>query len=362
MAGVESVSGGRDAPYDRAAVLDEEARLRASRNGLRTRDVADAMGLPEALLVDARRLRHAAFPLRRPDGPAGYGGILGELVSAGELVALTRNESCVSEKHGAYAEPSFHGPMGQVVGEIDLRLFLDHWVHGYAVTEETRRGASMSLQFFDAAGEAVHKIYVTDATDLDRFEAVVAAYADTKALAGRFEPPAEASADRPDDEIDTDGLLGAWETLQHSHDFFGLLRRFGVSRRQAMRLGADAFTRRVPASTADDLLEAAASQGVPLMVFVGNRGCIQIFSGAIGRVARADAWLNVLDPRFNLHLRTDRIEDAWIVRKPSMRGDIHSLELFDATGFCFVQIFGERKPGTAERQDWRSLVAELAAA
>jgi putative hemin transport protein len=67
-------------------------------------------------------------------------------------------------------------------------------------------------------------------------------------------------------------------------------------------------------------------------------------------------WVNVLDPRFNLHLRADRIASAWAVRKPSQRGDVHSLELYDADGLCFCQIFGARKSGDAERPDWRALI------
>lgn len=95
------------------------------------------------------------------------------------------------------------------------------------------------------------------------------------------------------------------------------------------------------------------------MVFVGSRGCVQIHSGPVERIRRMGPWLNVLDPRFNLHLREDRIAEAYVVRKPSVRGDIHSLELFDASGGCFCQIFGARPPGGAERADWRELVSGL---
>lgn len=348
------------ARYDVAAILDAEARLRANRIHLHAQDVASEIGVPEAALVEAHRLQLRAFALRKPGGVEGYGAILRSLAGAGGAMALTRNHACVSEKHGAYTEPAFHGAMGQVVGEIDLRLFLAHWVYGYAVTEGTRGRARLSLQFFDAFGDAVHKVYVTDDTDLERFEAVVAEYADTDRAPAQLKQRPEEPAEVPDESIDKVGFLNAWSMLQHSHDFFGMLRTFQVSRHQAMRLGAPVFTRRVSAATLDALLHAAAEQHVPLMVFVGNRGCIQIFSGAIGHVKRLDQWLNVLDPRFTLHLRTDLIETAWLVRKPSFRGDVHSLELFDASGFCFAQIFGERKPGTTERDDWRSLVTALA--
>jgi putative hemin transport protein len=96
------------------------------------------------------------------------------------------------------------------------------------------------------------------------------------------------------------------------------------------------------------------------MIFVGNRGAVQIFTGAVSRIEMVGPWLNVLDPTFNLHLRADRVASAWVVRKPSLRGDVHSLELFDAAGEAVAQIFGARAPGTAERADWRALLGGVA--
>jgi putative hemin transport protein len=68
------------------------------------------------------------------------------------------------------------------------------------------------------------------------------------------------------------------------------------------------------------------------MIFIGNRGCLQVFSGAVDRVKRMGPWLNVLDPGFNLHLREDRIASSWVVAKPTKAGIVRSLELYDADG------------------------------
>ena len=95
------------------------------------------------------------------------------------------------------------------------------------------------------------------------------------------------------------------------------------------------------------------------MVFVGNRGCLQIHAGPVRRVEMVGPWLNVLDPGFNLHLREDRVTAAWVARKPSGHGDIHSLELYDASGEVVAQIFGHRPPQGREREDWRALVTGL---
>ena len=100
---------------------------------------------------------------------------------------------------------------------------------------------------------------------------------------------------------------------------------------------------------------------VPIMVFVGNPGMIQIHGGPVQRVEVLGPWLNVLDRDFNLHLRADQVAHAWVVRKPTHDGIVTSLELFDAHGETIAMLFGERKPGQPERPEWRRLVADAVA-
>lgn len=342
-----------------ADLLEREADLRARTGGLRMRDAAAALGVPEAALLEARRATGAAARLARPDGPAGFGAVLARLPDAGEVMALTRNAACVHELHGRFAAPEIEGGMGQVVGEIDLRLFLRHWAFGYALDEETRSGRRRSLQFFDAAGTAIHKVYATDATDRPAFERIVADARDPDAAPARFAPVAAPAPERPDAEVDVGGLVAAWEALAHTHEFFLLMRRFGVGRAQAMRLAGPERARPLSPDAARTALEAAAAAAIPVMVFVGNPGCVQIHSGPVHRIETVGPWLNVLDPRFNLHLRTDRVAGAWAVRKPSVNGAIHSVELYDAAGELACQVFGHRRAGGTERADWRALVAGL---
>ena len=302
---------------DPDALLAREAALRARAGSLRMRDAAAALGVPEAALLEVRRQGGEAIRLARPEAPEGFGRLLARLPEAGTVMALTRNETAVHEKVGRFNEPAIEGTLGQVVGAIDLRLFLQHWRFGYALTE----GTLASLQFFDAAGTAVHKVYRRPETDPAAFDRIVADFADAAAAPAHFDPPAPRRPERPDAEVDVTGLREAWRALRRTDLFFGLMRQFGVTRAQAMRL-----------------------------------------AGPVHRVEPVGPWINVLDPTFNLHLREDRIERAWLVRKPSVNGDVHSLELFDAAGECFVQIFGQRLAGTTERTDWRALVGSLPAA
>jgi putative hemin transport protein len=107
------------------------------------------------------------------------------------------------------------------------------------------------------------------------------------------------------------------------------------------------------------MFHKAAERPVPIMCFVGNRGCIQIHSGPVSSIKPMGPWINVLDETFHLHLRTDHIAEAWAVRKPTKDGHVTSVEVFDAKGSMIIQFFGKRHEGQGERDDWRLLAETL---
>jgi len=112
-----------------------------------------------------------------------------------------------------------------------------------------------------------------------------------------------------------------------------------------------------------ELLHEASFDGVPIMVFVGSAGCIQIHTGPVKRIEPMDIrgvqWLNVIDPGFNLHLREDSIVHVWKVEKPTSDGVVTSIEAFDHDGELMAMFFGARKPGKPELPEWRTLVGRL---
>lgn len=339
------------------------ARLEAG-HPARHRDIAARLQLSEGELIAAHcgAFNEAESPLRARRLREDWADLIEHLEPLGELMALTRNDSCVHEKVGVYRRASHQRGVGLVLGgAIDLRVFYTQWAHGFAVTERLADGAwQRSLQFFDPAGQAVHKIFLRPASDLAAWEALVAQrlHADQHpglVLGEAWQEPAE----QPDDAIDQAGFREAWSALRDTHDFFGLLKRFGLTRSQALRLADPAFAQPLSAGSAQELLSRAAQLALPIMCFVGNPGMIQIHSGPVTRVAVMGPWLNVLDPGFNLHLREDHIASAWLVRKPTSDGLVCSLELFDAQQRLIAQFFGERKPGQAERCDWRVLLESL---
>ena len=100
--------------------------------------------------------------------------IFRDLSTLGEVMALTRNDWCVHERHGRYQDIQADGPVGLVLGpDIDLRVFFSCWRSAWAVEQDGR----YSLQFFDGEGVAVHKVYRTEATDVAAYDALVARHA-----------------------------------------------------------------------------------------------------------------------------------------------------------------------------------------
>ena len=330
-----------------------------TQNKVRARDAAHELGVSEgALIASLCGAQGEARAIRLREAQA---DIVKGFETLGPVMALTRNDHCVHEKTGPYVKVSINPGMGLVLGaEIDLRIFPAHWRHAFAVLEETKEGLRRSIQVFDATGTAVHKIFQKPATDVAAFDALIASWTGSDQNTS-FDalPPSPKHKDRADSAIDVAGLRAHWKALQDTHDFFGLLREFDVGRLQALRLAGSDFAYQVTPESLARTLETAGANDTPIMVFVGNPGCIQIHTGPVKNLKRMGPWFNVLDPDFNLHLREDAIASAWAVFKPTRDGVVTALELYDREGFCFAQLFGARKPGKPELQAWRDIVATL---
>lgn len=323
----------------------------------RIRDVADELGVSEAELV----MTEVDGAARRLEGD--WGKLLQRMPAVGKVMTLTRNPHCVHERVGKFEDVQImpgHGGIGLVLGpDIDLRIFLRHWRYGFAVSKATKDGVRNSLQFFDGSGTAVHKIHLRDGSDLGAYTALVEDFAATESKPLEIAPPPAAKAPRADADIDVAALRAAWLALQDTHDFLPMLMKLKVERLQALRLAGRDLAAAVPAASLRRTLEWASATGSEIMVFVGNRGCIQIHTGPVKNVRAMGPWFNVLDPDFNLHLREDRIASSWVVRKPTKDGTVTSLELFDIDGELIATLFGKRKPGQPERDDWRNFAETL---
>lgn len=322
---------------------------------MRARDIANHLQVSEAQLLACRV---GDGVTRLSDDMA---EILQSLEPLGELMALTRNDDCVHERKGPYLGAKFfnHGNMNQglfVNPDIDLRLFMDHWKFAFSVLEGDRK----SLQFFDKSGTAIHKIYLTTNSDGKAFDQLVEKFtASTQSDVIEVEEYAPKKPDPNDSEIDWAEFRKAWEGLKDTHEFFGMLRKFKAGRVQAFKkIGTD-FAYQVGNDAARKTLQLASDNACEIMVFVGNRGCIQIHTGKVKKLLEHGPWYNVLDPMFNLHLREDKIASSWVTKKPTTDGIVTALELFDEEGEIIATLFGKRKPGIPELTLWRDTISQI---
>ncbi len=237
---------------------------------------------------------------------------------------------------------------------------MSHWGNNFAAIEQTRGGPRKSLQFFDKAGQAIHKIYLTPKSDEAAYDALVKEFTAEEQpteLATEAYPPKR--PEMPDSEIDWDGLRARWAKLKDTHDFFPMLMKFKVGREQAIRGAGEDLAYAVENDASRKMLQAAAEKECEIMVFVGNRGGIQIHTGHVNKLLEHGEWYNVMDPKFNLHMDETKIGNTWVTKKPTEDGTVTAIEVFDADGEIIVTFFGKRKPGSPELELWREIVADI---
>ncbi len=334
---------------------NEIRRARSDNPKMRERDLSSQLGISEAELVAA----HCGEGVVRIDPRVS--AVLKGLTAVGEVMALTRNESAVHEKIGVYDKVSVGEHNAIVLNrDIDLRIFPKNWVHGFAVEKRSEGEVRHSLQFFDGAGDAIHKVHLRPASNLYAFQKLVADLqsADQVPSIDVF-PQAATDIEESSDAAGVEDLRDRWSKLTDVHQFFGMLKTLKLNRRQAVRMVGEDYAWKVDNEAVAALMHHAASEATPIMCFVGNRGCIQIHSGPIKTIKPMGPWLNVLDETFHLHLRLDHICEVWGVRKPTKDGFVTSVEAYDAQGRIIIQFFGERHEGETERADWRFLAENL---
>jgi len=359
--------------YAAQPLLDQWNTLRAQQPKLQTRDAARQLNVSEAELL-ATGIGSTVVRLRDSDHAPRE--IMRRALDLGKVMALSRNENVVIETTGVAtrikredetalgsADDSERQARmlniagGYLGGPIDLRFQFGQWKYVFAVTQPGRDGAvNRSLQFFDASGNAVHKLHVKSAAGVPVFDKLVADFRHPR-QDGKLGVTAAApkTPEKPDSQIDVAEFHNAWQDMTDVHQFNRIVSEFKLTREQAMRLAPNGMTTRVTPLAVRSLLEGAAKNGVAIMAFVGNGAVIQIYSGKIDKVAAAEGWFNVLDPDFNLHLRDSAFRSGYVVR----RAGITSVEFYDDRGDLVATFFGVRKPGKPQPQSWVDLANGL---
>ncbi|WP_019220506.1 hemin-degrading factor [Bartonella senegalensis] len=329
-------------------------RLREEKKEMRNRDFAVSIGISEAELIAAYCTIGKAKRLEI-DIPV----LLKNAPQLGTVLVLTRNECAVHEITGCFEKIVQNQHVPLTLGEIDLRIFSKQWKFGFEYEAIVLGKPTKSLQFFDQNGAAILKLYSKDTTDMAEWSALV-----DKLIHENQSPvldifPMPIPNERDTVEFNVEEFRDRWRKMTDVHQLHGIISELKINRHDAVKHIGNEFAYELKREALEIMLNQVAQQEVPIMCFVGNKGCIQIFSGQIKNIKQVGPWLNVLDQKFHLHLLISGISNVWCVRKPTSDGLVTSLEVFDKNDEMVVQFFGMRKERQKEREDWRSVLNSL---
>ncbi|ALE04013.1 hemin-degrading factor [Bartonella ancashensis] len=337
-----------------AYTAEEIICLREEKRDMRNRDFAASIGMSEAEFVAAYCTIGQAKRLR-PDVVA----FLEHMPKVGMVMVLTRNDVAVHEVTGCFEKIVQGEHVLLTLGEVDLRIFPERWEFCFEYEMVIAGKLTKSLQFFDKHGTAIFKVYCKDATNIEEWDFLVEKLLHTdQSFNLSILPVPQAVLESPT-VLDVEDFRNRWRRMTDVHQLHMIISEFKISRHDAVKYAGSEFASELEVESIEIMLCEAAQKGLPIMCFVGNKGCIQIFTGKVENIKKMGPWLNILDPTFSMHLYTSEIDKAWRVRKPTKDGYVNSLEVFDKNGEIIIQFFGLRKEGQQEREDWRLLLNNL---
>ncbi len=365
LTGLIAIAAGTVSAATPAVSLAEQWNaLRAEQPKLQIRDAARTLGTSEAELL-ATGIGKTV--VRLSDADHAVNDIMIRALDLGTVLALTRNENGVLERTGlaTKAKPEsftdkerFRAVAGGYLGgEIDMRFHFANWKHAFAVVQPGRDGTtSRSLQFFDAQGNAAHKVYVKSEAGVAVFDKIVADFKHPQQVSElKIVAAAPKSPEQADSAVDVKEFQLAWKEMTDVHQFNRIVSEFKLTREQAMRLAPQGVVQKIGPQGLRKLLDESAKQQMPIMAFLGNGAATQIYSGKISKTAASGDWYNVLDPQFNLHIRETALKSGYVVQ----RAGVTSVEFFDKDGELVVTFFGVRERAKPQPQAWVDLTRSL---
>jgi putative hemin transport protein len=282
--------------------------------------------------------------------------LLDEVRRLGDVSVLTGNEAVMHLSTGSYDRFEAKDGQALVVSKgVDLRLFTDRWACGAAILPAS--GAVPGFIFFNNAGEPVHRILLTPTSHGAEFEALVAQFkGEAPSLSPAPETPGVVEAPT---EATRAALLEGWRALKDTHEFSALLSTHKVSRKDALRLAEGEFTAQLDPASYSALFGQLVDEEVSILLFALNNGCVQISTGAITEINRARGTLQLVEEDSRTLIALPRVKEVWRVSKPTERGLVDSLELYDEAGEPVAYLFGSEKGDSTSIMKWKELLFAL---
>jgi len=336
-------------------LIEQWENLKKKFPNIRIKDAADLIGVSEAQLLSTKVDGKKIVKLNNR-----FESQFHALQELDQVMALTRNEYVVHETKGIYKNISFNSHIGIVLGSnIDLRIFVGQFAYSFAVQTDKKHKSFYSIHFFNKYGKAIHKVYLIGKKNIAEYFVFVDKFRVSNQLSHFKLTNNTNQIEEFNTKIDQKSFLKDWSNLKDTHDFYPLLEKYKVERLHALEIAEGFYTEKIPNKQINLLLKNVVKLKIPIMIFVSSGGVIQIFTGYIRNVKKIGEWLNILDKKFNLHIKEAGIEHSWVVKKPTVDGTVTSFELFDQDRKPIVSIFGKRKPDNPELGSWRKVINDI---
>lgn len=320
----------------------------------RIRDAAETLNVSEMELL-ATDIPQKVLQL---DGD--FKALMQRLTEVGKVMSLVRNEIAVHELSSVYPALKFNRnpQVGVAMEAIDLRIHFNEYCYAFAVRTPQGKSELRSIQFFDKSGQALQKIYLKNQEHIELWDDIVENFKAPQQQTS-FELIKSEAGSKSFVDIDVAKFKRAWELMRDVHDVSRIIQRFEISRHEAVSLVGEPYARKVATESINKLIENVRQTELTCFVFVGNKGVTQIYSGGFQNTVEMGAWMNVLDPDFNLHVLNSAVKDVWVVKKPTRNGVVTSLEVYDINGKICLQFAPTNARDAEESAEWRSLLDQL---
>ncbi len=241
---------------------------------------------------------------------------------------------------------------------LEVRLFFNHWHHGFAMQEQTPAGIRHSLQFFDINGTAVHKIYLTKDSNRFAYRSLVGAYeASNQSPCQWFASLPQATTLRSCETINS--AFARWQNSRECQDFHDFLRSSILWQNHAFEPSVIGQTRPFDPSLFSLLMDSVADQALEISILIGNPGAVQIYSGPFCNASSAEQRFAAQYEQFNLQLIENAIAGAWVVEEVTALGKLASVELHDKEGKVIALIACQHTQGKPKNEAWYRIVNAL---
>lgn len=337
--------------------FNTEDFLQYKKDGLKQREIAEKFGISEAELI-AKQQDNEKIILLTND----WLKLINFIKKLGNVKTVTRNKTAVIEEKGSYEKADWGPHAATVISDkLDLRIFHKAWHSAFLIHTAEHSRYLYSIQIFDHFGDAIHKIYLDKDSNYSILENLPDEIQDNNRefITANLKEKTAVVLQTPEN-FNRSSFINDWRNLKDTHDFFPMIMKNRIHRLQALKEADTDLAWQLELSFVDTLLKEMSVQQIPIMIFVGNKGMIEIYSGTINNIKEYADWINIMDKEIHFHLNRSQIKEVWAVRKPTEDGDVHSIEVYDDENELAVSFFGIRKPGIPEREDWQKFVKSTA--